>query len=453
MRLARRFFSRLLNSAMRRRDNKRLQEEMEEHLARKTADHLCSGLSPSEARRQALVMKLGALEALKEQYWDKAGKFEERMHRAKPARSSKQRHGMRVFPAVVFISVLLAASAHAQDHAPVKAPNFSSDAQWIDTGAAGEKVPHSIKGYRGRVLLVDFWEYTCINCIRDFSVLKRWYAKYHTYGLDIVGVHFGEFAMGYNADNVRDAAKRFQLPWPLVADLQGSIWRAYHSNVWPNRYLINQNGDIVFHLEGEGNNRPMEEKIRELLATTQPQVHQVPLDPPENTFAPACGIATDETYVGDWFGRGAIANSKGYRNDGAVTDFHPEGAPADGKVMLSGRWITQQDGATSADKHGQAQLRYHARSVYAVLSVANPKKALRVDLLQDGKPLDPDQAGVDVRFDARAAYLEVGEPRMYTLVRNLAFSSHVLTLAPDAGDFVLHSFTYGNNCQQDFEPK
>lgn len=93
-----------------------------------------------------------------------------------------------------------------------RALNFSSDAQWIDTGAAGEKVPHSIKGYRGRVLLVDFWEFTCINCIRDFSVLKRWYRKYHALGFDVVGVHFGEFPMGYNADNVRAAAKRFQLP-------------------------------------------------------------------------------------------------------------------------------------------------------------------------------------------------------------------------------------------------
>jgi len=360
---------------------------------------------------------------------------------------------MRAFAGILVVSVLFAAPAHAKDQAPVKAPNFSSDAQWIDTGAAGEKVPHSIKGYRGRVLLVDFWEYTCINCIRDFSVLKRWYAKYHSHGFDVVGVHFGEFAMGYKADNVRDAAKRFQLPWPVVADLQGSIWRAYRSNVWPNRYLIDQNGDIVVHLEGEGNDGPMEEKIRELLATTHPEVRQLPVDPPENTFAPSCGIPTDETYVGDWFGRGAIANSKGYKNDGEVTDFHPEGAPADGKVMFAGRWITQQDGATSADKHGQAQLRYHARSVYAVLSVANANKPLRVALLQDGKPLDPDQAGVDVGFDSRGSYLEVSEPRMYYLVRNLAFGSHLLALAPDAGDFVLHSFTYGNNCQQDFEPK
>jgi len=380
---------------------------------------------------------------------------DEFMHHRKQSNSSKQRYGMRSFPGILIVSVLLAIAAQAQakDQTPVKAPNFSSDAQWIDNGPAGKKVPHSIKGYRGQVLLVDFWEYTCINCIRDFSTLKRWYAKYHADGFDIVGVHFGEFAMGYKADNVRDAAKRFQLPWPVVADLQGTIWRAYHSNVWPNRYLIDQNGDIVLHIEGEGNDLPMEEKIRELLARTHPEVNQIPLDPPENTFAPSCGILTDETYVGDWFGRGAIANSTGYRNDGEVTDFHPEGAPADGKVMFSGRWITQQDGVTSADKHGEAQLRYHARSVYAVLSVANPKKPVRVDVQQDGKPLDPDRAAVDVRFDSHGSYLEVSEPRMYYLVKNPAFASHLLALAADAPDFTLHSFTYGNNCQQDFEQK
>lgn len=360
---------------------------------------------------------------------------------------------MRTLVTIVIVSVLVVSTVFATGEKPVKAPNFSSDAEWIDTGAAGKKVPHSIKGYRGHVLLVDFWEYTCINCIRDFRVLKRWYTKYHADGLDIVGVHFGEFAMGYNADNVRDAAKRFQLPWPVVADLQGSIWRAYHSDVWPNRYLIDQNGDIVLHIEGEGNNQPMEQKIRELLARTHPEVTQITPDPPENTFAPSCGIPTDETYVGDWFGRGAIANSKGYKSDGEATDFHSGGVPTDGKVMLAGHWVTQQDGVTSADKHGIAELRYHARSVYAVLSVLNPKKPVRVDLLQDGKPFDSDAAGVDVHFDSHGSYLEVGNPRMYYLLKNTAFGSHLLVLEPQAPEFVLHSFTYGNNCQQDFEQR
>jgi thiol-disulfide isomerase/thioredoxin len=357
---------------------------------------------------------------------------------------------MRRLLAVVLALIPVAVVVCARDQKPEKAPNFTSDAQWIDTGEAGKKIPHSIKGYRGHVLLIDFWEYTCINCIRDFSVLKRWYRKYHQYGFDIVGVHFGEFPMGYNVENVREAAKRFQLPWPVVADLHGSIWNEYHSNVWPNRYLIDQNGDIVFHLEGEGNNRPMEEKIRALLASGHPELNRIPLDPPEATFAPSCGIPTDETYVGDWFHRGAVANPQAYDNNGAVFDFHATGEPQDGRVMLSGQWTTEQDGVTSGDKTASAEVRYHARSVYAVLSVTNEKKPVRVYLLQDGKAIPQNEAGIDLRFDTQGSYLEVDKPRMYYLLKNTAFSQHLLTLEPQAPGFVLHSFTYGNNCQQDF---
>src|SRR5690242_830787 len=132
-----------------------------------------------------------------------------------------------------------------------RAPEFSSDAVWLDRGA---RVAHSIKAYRDRVVLVDFWEYTCINCIRGFAVLKRWYAKYHPLALEVIGVHFGEFAIGYKPENVRRAAQRFQLPWPIVADVNGSIWKAYRSESSPNRYLIDANGEIVLHIEGEGNN-------------------------------------------------------------------------------------------------------------------------------------------------------------------------------------------------------
>lgn len=358
---------------------------------------------------------------------------------------------MRVFSSILLIPIV-ALGVWAQDQLPVKAPNFSSDAKWIDTGPAAEKVPHTIQGYRGHVLLIDFWEYTCINCIRDFNIVKRWYAKYHTYGFDVVGVHYGEFEMGFNENNVRDAAKRYHLPWPVIADIHGSIWRAYDSDVWPNRFLLNQNGDIVLHVEGEGNNQPMEERIRQLLAATHPEVNKIPLDPPEDTFAPSCGIPTEETYVGDWFGRGSIANPKAYSHDGEGTDFRSTGAPSDGQVTLSGRWITRQDGVTSDDTHGEAQLRYHARSVYAVLSIENSKKPVRVYIWQDGKPLAQNEAGVDVDFDAQGSYLEVGGPRMYYLVKNTAFGSHLLVLKPEGAGFTQHSFTYGNNCQQNFQP-
>jgi hypothetical protein len=123
---------------------------------------------------------------------------------------------------------------------------------------------------------------------------------------------------------VREAAKRFQLPWPILADGHGSMWREYHSDVWPNRYLIGPKGYIVMHVEGEGDNRPMEEKIRELLVQSHPQIAGIPLNAPED-FAPSCGIPTNETYVGDWYGRGAVANPNAYNNDGADTDFRARG--------------------------------------------------------------------------------------------------------------------------------
>ena len=233
--------------------------------------------------------------------------------------------------------VLFASLCFAQSQ---PAPNFSSSAEWLDSGS---KVPHSIKGYRGRVVLVDFWEYTCINCIRDFAVLKRWYAKYHPLGLEIIGVHFGEFAIGYKVENVRHAAQRFQLPWPIVVDLDGSIWKAYKSEAWPNRYLIDQNGSIVLNIAGEGNNQQIENKIRELLQQQHPDVSNIKVEPDESTFAPQCGRVTEETYVGDWFGRGALENSQHY-SDGYVINFKSEQQPNDGRVMLSGKWRTEHDG-------------------------------------------------------------------------------------------------------------
>ena len=123
--------------------------------------------------------------------------------------------------------------------------------------------------------------------------------------------------------------------------------------------------------------------------------------------------------------------------------------------MLGGRWTTVHDGVTSESTDDTVALRYHARSLYAVISMADEKKPVRVYLEQDGAPLKKDDAGVDARFDQQGAYVEVTAPRMYYLVKNagaeLPLPKHVLTLKPQGKGFMLHSFTYGNNCQQQFE--
>jgi len=125
--------------------------------------------------------------------------------------------------------------------------------------------------------------------------------------------------------------------------------------------------------------------------------------------------------------------------------------PRDGGVILAGKWRTESDGVIADAPDVSANLRYHARSLYAVLSAGNPKKPVRLYLEQDGKPLDKSNAGVDVKFDSKGSYIEVSEPRMYYLVNNPQFGSHIIRLTPDARGFDLHSFTYGNNCQQNFD--
>lgn len=214
---------------------------------------------------------------------------------------------------------------------------------------------------------------------------------------------------------------------------------------------VDQNGNIVMHVEGEGNNRPIEEKIRELLAKAHPEVMKIALEPPDNTFAPEYGVPTQEIYVGNWFGRGALEDPQGY-SEGDVVNFKDAKEPDDGGVVLRGRWETGHDGVTSADKKQpvEAVLRYHARAVYSVMSLDNVKKPVRVYVLQDGQPLDKDNAGKDVQFDAHGSFIDVSEARMYYLVQNPAFAPHILSLEPHGPGFTLHSFTYGNNCQLDF---
>jgi len=345
--------------------------------------------------------------------------------------------------------VLLAATAFAQhvDTTVRPAPDFGADGVWLDQGAP---VLHHIADYKGKVGLIDFWEYTCINCIRDFAVLKQWYTKYHPFGLEILGVHYGEFDIGFDVNNVRQGAQQYHLPWPVLADLKGTTWKAYNAQGWPDRFLIDQHGKIVMSVFGEGDNLPMEQKIRELLAKSNPDVLKVPIGSEENAFTPQCGIPTEETYVGERFGRSSVINMNGHKT-GDEVDFLSPHSPHDGGVVLSGRWFIDQDGVTTKSKNAAAEIRYHARSLYAVMSL-DKVKAVKVYLFQDGDPLPKDAAGSDVKFDDKGAYVEVTQGRMYYLVRSLKFSAHLLALDPDGPGLTLHSFTFGNDCQLQDQP-
>jgi thiol-disulfide isomerase/thioredoxin len=352
-----------------------------------------------------------------------------------------------LLPLISILAWSYSALDDAVDMTVHRAPDFGSGGIWLDEGAPA---PHHIADYKGKVVLVDFWEYTCINCIRDFATVKRWYGKYHSYGFEVVGVHYGEFNIGFDVNNVRAAAQRFRLPWPVLADQQGTTWKAYASQGWPERYLINPKGDIVMSVFGEGNNRVMEEKLRALLAVDHPDVMKVDLDPDENAFTPQCGVPTQEMFAGEIYGRSAVDNLSGHHT-GDVAEFIPPHSPPDGGMMLVGKWRVEKDGVISEDRGTGAELRYHAKELYAVLSPAKGKP-VRVDVWQDGGALPKDSAGADVKFDAKGAYVDVTEARMYYLLRSPVFSGHLVSLEPESAGLTLHSFTFGNNCQTADDP-
>jgi thiol-disulfide isomerase/thioredoxin len=333
-------------------------------------------------------------------------------------------------------------------------PEAAGGVTWINSP------PLSLRGLRGKVVMIDFWDYTCINCIRTFPENKKLWDRYRNDGFVLIGVDDAEFSSAAPVERVREAVKRFELPYPVVVDHNYQIWQAYHNSVWPNIFLIDAQGYIRYNHEGEGDDLEIERAIQGLLkegrpGITFPESDTIAAD--VNVSLPACGgDPTPEMYVGDWQGRGVLANPEGY-HDGKTLNYAPQNSVEDGHVALAGRWETEKSGMVDRAKHaddepGQdhATLRYHARELYSVMSLARGHEA-GLYIMQDGKYLTAANQGADVKIDSQGrSYIVVREPRLYYLVQNPQFGSHTVGLFPAADGLRINSFTFGNNCQTDF---
>ncbi|MGH9540485.1 MAG: redoxin domain-containing protein, partial [Terriglobales bacterium] len=400
--------------------------------------------------------------------------------RTKPCEAYRPAH--YILAAVLAFAALAAAQTGVTFPANrVPAPQLPAPGPQVSGTTWINSPPLSMKKLRGQVVLVDFWEYTCINCIRTLATNNAWYARYHDAGFTIVGVHDPEFDVAYlnSADarrmlrdpeaaaahsygtsrlgNVAAAVRRFGMHYPVVVDDWFEIWNAYRNDSWPNRFLIDANGYVRYNVDGEGADAWLEGKIRELLHDAHPGRA---LPPPvvkteDSAFAPGCGVPTPEMYVGDWQGRGVLANREGY-HDGRTVRYTLPGSVADGRVGLAGRWQTDMSGMIyrghpqNGQFPGQLKMRYHARQLYAVLNVARGRPE-RVYIQQDGHSLTAADKGVDVKIDpAGRSYIDVDEARLYYLVANPAFGAHDVLLLPSAPGLTVDSFTFGNNCQISF---
>jgi cytochrome c biogenesis protein CcdA/thiol-disulfide isomerase/thioredoxin len=345
-----------------------------------------------------------------------------------PANGSSSCHGGsaigRAAPAGASQATLLA-DAHALRDLGA-APNFTETQRWFNTAGAR---PLTLASLRGRVVLIDFWTYTCINCIRTLPYLKAWDATYRRRGLTIVGVHTPEFAFEHDAANVAGAIRQFGLRYPVVQDNNMGTWNAYGNQYWPADYLIDARGEVRDASFGEGAYARTETAIRALLAEAGHPLGGK--SQPQGVIVPS-RLATPETYLG-------LARAEGWLvapRAGAHDYGPPPGAVPPSRFAYSGAWqISDQPAKALAGAGVDAEVQ--AKNVYLVLSSegAWPRA---VHVLLDGRPLPAADAGSDVHAGA----VRVTRERLYSLVSLRASERHRLGLrfAPGVSGY---AFTFG----------
>jgi cytochrome c biogenesis protein CcdA/thiol-disulfide isomerase/thioredoxin len=307
------------------------------------------------------------------------------------------------------------------------APEFTETEDWFNTP---QDKPLTLSGLRGRVVLVDFWTYTCINCIRTLPYLKAWNAAYAKDGLTIVGVEAPEFQFEKEAANVSDAISQFGLKYPVVQDNNMGTWNAYGNEYWPADYLIDAKGQVRYATFGEGEYDKTETAIRSLLAEAGYQVGGK--SHPTDVVVPS-ELATPESYTGTERAQGFVK--------GPLPGTHDYGPPPAHELKLnqlaySGTWDI---GAQPAEAISEAGLNLHfdAKNVYLVLSSQN-ERPMHVQVMLDGRPIPASEAGADVHN----GIVTVRRQRLYWLAALPGDQSHELELRFQNG-VVAYDFTFG----------
>ncbi len=307
------------------------------------------------------------------------------------------------------------------------APQFSNTEQWFNTPG---RRPLTLSGLRGHVVLVDFWTYTCINCLRTLPFLKGLYATYHRYGLDVVGVETPEFTFERIASNVRQAIQSDGIRYPVVQDNDYGTWNAYQNQYWPAEYLIDAHGQVRHTQFGEGDYLQDEAAVRELLY--EAGAHNLPRPMTARAILPSTGLATPETYLGYVRSAGfAQALVPGVQSYPGIKNLAPN------QFALQGTWRITAQYATPVSSGARIEARVQAAHIYLVMTSAG-NAARRVRVLLDGHPISARDSGADVR----GGFATVKGQRLYSLVSLPSAQDHALTLELPPGASA-YDFTFG----------
>jgi cytochrome c biogenesis protein CcdA/thiol-disulfide isomerase/thioredoxin len=310
--------------------------------------------------------------------------------------------------------MMMMAAGQAGAPLPVEGtlPTLDGATGWLNSP------PLSREQLHGKVVLIDFWTYSCINCLRAMPFVHEWAQRYRDHGLVVIGVHTPEFAFERDPRNVMKAVQQLKVEYPVALDNQYAIWRAFNNRYWPAHYFVDAQGNIRGHQFGEGNYAHSEQVIRRLLV----EAGQTELPPPADPAAADLqGVATQadmgnlrspETYLGHARTE-QFASPGGQRADAAFGYTLPS-TLALNQWGLSGQWRVNDEAAQLQQAGGRIAFQFHARDLHLVLAPGEDGKPVRFRVLLDGKPLPAADAGADVAADGTGT---VNEHRLYQLIR------------------------------------
>ncbi|PZQ45145.1 MAG: cytochrome c biogenesis protein DipZ [Micavibrio aeruginosavorus] len=289
---------------------------------------------------------------------------------------------------------------------PYPTPEISGIKKWFNTD------PLDLSALKGKVVLVDFWTYSCINCIRTLPYIESWYEKYKDKGLVIIGVHSPEFAFEGKEENVSKALKKFGLTYPVAMDNDFSTWRNFENRYWPAHYLIDKNGMVVYTHFGEGKYDVTENNIRYLLGL---QIDEN-ADAGKNVTAQG---QTPETYLG---------------NDRAERESKASPLPTD-NWKVKGNWKRTGEYIESAKSGDFLMLHFRAKKVFLVMESATDE-TVNAQILMNGKALEKDTA------DTKSSIASVKESRLYEIIAEPSSTNRTVTIKAGSAGLRLYAFTF-----------
>src|SRR5271169_2750096 len=303
--------------------------------------------------------------------------------------------------------VVSTASAALLDEGPM--PDLGGAVGWLNSA------PLNRKSLRGKVVLVNFWTYTCINSLRPMPYVRSWAAKYKDAGLVVIGAHTPEFSFEHEPMNVENAVRTLNISFPVAIDSNYGIWRSFNNEAWPAQYLVDAKGRIRYHHFGEGDYGDIERVIKELLkengatglASATTSVSAVGIEAP----ADWTDARSPETYIGYRQAQNFASPERVHKDSNQV--YSAPAKPSLNHWGLSGSWNVNAESAVLQQVPGKIVFRFHSRDLHLVLAPTKDGRPVRFKVTLDGAA-PGENSGVDTAPDGSG---EIREPRLYQLIR------------------------------------